>query len=248
MINAIIVDDKYANIVTLEKLVALYCPLVTVQGTATSIGDGLTLIAKWQPDLVFLDIEMPGGGGFKLLEQAAPHNFETIFTTAYDQYAIQAFKSQALDYLLKPIDIIELQKAVQRAERQISLKRAEQAEPYKINYPAPALNKVSLPTLDGYIFINRDDIVRCEASGSYSNVYLCDGRKLLVSMRLKECEEMLPAPVFMRVHHSHIVNLKYVEKYVKGRGGSLSLADGTEIDVSNNRKDAFLAVMRKQGG
>lgn len=246
MINAIIVDDKYANVVTLQKMVELYCPSVSIKGSATRVPEALDIIRETVPDLVFLDIEMPGHNGFSLLEQSEPDSFETIFTTAYDQYAIRAFKTQALDYLLKPIDIIELQQAVQKAGRQIELKRTGELVENMGMQPAGSLNKACLPTLEGYVFVDYEDIIRCEASGSYSYIHLADKRKLLVSMRLKECGEMLSQFSFMRVHHSHIVNLHYVERYVRGRGGSLWLKDGTMIDVSNNRKEAFLAAMRRQ--
>lgn len=247
MIHTVIIDDKYGNIIALEKMLAMYCPGVTVLAKATGMEEALEAIRRLQPEMIFLDIEMPDGSGFELLERAAANDFETIFTTAYDQYAIQAFKTQALEYLLKPIDIAELQRAVEKAERQIRLKRAAQQE-VLLPPVAPAMGskKACLPALDGYTFVDYDTIVRCEASGSYSNIFLADGSRFLISMRLKECEEMLPADSFMRVHHSHVVNLRYVERYIKGRGGSLSLKDGSVIDVSNNRKEAFLAAMRRQ--
>ncbi|KAK6026981.1 LytTr DNA-binding domain protein [Ostertagia ostertagi] len=196
------------------------------------------------PHLVFLDIEMPGGNGFDLLRMFTKIDFEVVFITAYNQYAVRAFREHALDYLLKPVDIDALQEAVARAEQQSGLKETGHKLEQYLQQPQ-GTGKISIPVQDGYLFINSYEIVRCEGAGSYSLFYLANGKKQIVSMRLKECEELLPATQFFRVHNSHIVNLKYVARYVRGRGGNIQMLDGSMVDVSVSRKDAFLEMMRR---
>lgn len=245
MTKAILVDDKGTNIKLLETLIRNYCPSLTVVATATNIDEAFQYILLHLPQVVFLDVEMPGGSGFDLIHKFNPVFFEVIFTTAYSQYAVKAFREQALDYLLKPIDIDALQQAVIKAERQIALKESgnrllsflEQGN------AIPAMKSIPLPALDGYLFVDPGDIVRCEASGSYTTFYLTDSQKILVSMRLKACEQLLPPTRFFRIHHSHIVNLSYIRKYVKGRGGYVQLHDGSTIDVAVTRRDDFLKIV-----
>lgn len=245
MIKTLIIDDKTANIATLSKLLQLYCPQIAVCATAEDIREGYDAIVKHQPALVFLDIEMPDGSGFDLLRKFDPVGFEVIFTTAYNQYAIQAFRENALDYLLKPINIDDLQRAVLKADEQITLKhRNTHIEQYLQRLQPPATGKIGLPVLDGYLFINYKDIVRCEASRSYSNFFMADGKKIVVSMRLKECEALLPRGPFFRVHHSHIINLQYIVRYIKGRGGYVLMEDKSTVEVAASKKDAFLEHMK----
>lgn len=245
MIKTIIIDDKAANIATLNKLVEMYCPQIDICATAENITEGYQAIIKYQPALIFLDIEMPDGSGFDLLRKFETLNFEVIFTTAYNQYAIQAFRENALAYLLKPIDIEDLQAAVTKADQQITLKhRNTHIEAYIQRMQAQPIGKISIPVLDGYLFINYQDIIRCEASGSYSNFFMSDGRKLVVSMRLKECEELLPMGPFFRVHHSHIINLQYIVRYIKGRGGHVVMEDKSTVEVAASKKEAFLELMK----
>lgn len=241
MLNAIIVDDKITNTETLDILLQKYCPAVQVIAAATDIEEAYQLILQHRPDLVFLDIELNNATGFDLLRKFKEVSFETIFTTAYSEYAIQAFREQAVDYLLKPIHIPFLQEAVIKAEKQIGLKRNK----VSAATPKPATNKISLPSQDGYQFIDIREIIRCEASGSYSVFYLTGNRKIVVSMRLKLCESKLPAHSFFRVHNSHIVNIQYVIKYQRGKTGAVILSDGTEIEVASSRKEAFLEVMNQ---
>lgn len=244
MLKALIVDDKTSNIKLLEGLIKNYCPDLEVAGTATDAQEAYTRINTLHPDIVFLDIEMPGKDGFDLLHQFEQVFFETIFVTAHDRYALQAFGEQVLDYLLKPIDITALQKAVSKAAKQIKLK---QGNGHMLQYLQQAQTlpdyKISLPTADGYLFINYKDITRCTASGSYTTFYMQDGQKILTSMRLKECEEQLPPTLFFRIHHSHLVNLNYIRKYVRGRGGYVLMQDGSSADVAVTRKTAFLKAM-----
>jgi two-component system, LytTR family, response regulator len=248
--KAILIDDKPTNMRLLETLIRNYCPSLEIAATAADLDTAFSSICQHQPQVVFLDIEMPGGTGFDLLHRFNPVFFEVIFTTAYSEYAVKAFAEQALDYLLKPIDIDALQLAVMKAGRQIGLKRSQdRLLDYLDSKPKePGISKIALPSLDGYIFVHPADILRCEASGSYTSFYLNDGQKILVSMRLKACEQLLPAALFFRIHHSHIVNLTCIRKYVKGRGGYIQLNDGMELDVAVNRRDEFLDLIRRQHG
>lgn len=245
MLSACIIDDKIANVKTLSQLLELYCPQVTIVGTTTDVEDGFTLISRLEPLLVFLDIEMQGGTGFDIISRFNPIPFEVILVTAYDQYAVRAFRENALAYLLKPIDIDELKEAVAKAEKQLELKKGYQAtfrHLQQIIGVSPA--KISIPVQDGYIFVNSEDIIRCEGAGSYSWVHMADGKKIMVSLRLKECEDMFPEHAFFRAHKSHIVNIKYIARYTRGRGGHIELIDGSVVDVAPHKKDAFLELMR----
>lgn len=248
MLSAFIVDDKPANIQTLQQLLAGYCARVQVSGHARNIEDAYRDICTLRPDIVFLDIEMPDGNGFELLKKFSQVTFETIFVTAYDHYAVDAFRQHALDYLLKPIDIEALQQAVAKAGKQIELKQTNERLAkflLRTQVMAGIDTKVSLPVQDGYMFIDTKDITRCEASGSYSWFYMTGGKKLMVSMRLKECELLLPEDRFYRVHNSHIVHIKYVSRYVRGRGGYILMQDDSTVEVAASRKEAFLDLMKR---
>lgn len=245
MLSACIIDDKITNNQTLSQLLAAYCPQVAVTGTATNIRDGFTLISNLKPSVVFLDIEMSGGTGFELMDRFNPVPFEVILVTAYDQYAVRAFKENAVAYLLKPIDIDELKEAVAKVEKQLELKQAYQITSRHIRQIAGALpSKISIPVLDGYIFVNSEEIIRCEGAGSYSWFHMIDGKKIMVSLRLKECEAIFPEHTFFRAHKSHIVNVKYIARYTRGRGGYMELQDGSIVEVAPQKKDAFLELMR----
>tara|TARA_R110001592_G_scaffold57323_3_gene174297 strand:- start:634 stop:1380 length:747 start_codon:yes stop_codon:yes gene_type:complete len=242
MLKAVIIDDEEKGRKLLEILVANYCPEVNVVGKADSVATGIPLIEETNPDLVFLDVEMTGGNGFDLLEKMAPVNFSVIFTTAYDQYAIKAFRFSAVDYLLKPIDEEELMEAVKKV-KPIEGDNSNQ----KINHflehfqkPKANNNKLALSTLNGLEFVEIDKIMRCEADSKYTFVYVKEGKRLHITKNLKEFEDMLTEHNFFRVHHSHLVNLSYVTKYHKGRGGYVELEDGTSIGVSQRKKDDFL--------
>ncbi|KAB2918095.1 MAG: response regulator transcription factor [Bacteroidetes bacterium] len=245
MLNAIIIDDKPANIETLKSLIDTYCPQLSIVGTATNIEEGSSSIIRLNPSIVFLDIEMPEGNGFDLLKRFNPAPFAVIFTTAYNQYAVQAFRENALDYLLKPIDIEALQESVAKAEKHIYLEQTgKNLEKYMRQLQVPDTSKIALPTQEGYLFVDHTNVIHCEASGSYTHIYLQEGKKILVSMRLKECEDILPAKSFFRVHHSHIIGLRHISKYIRGRGGYLVMQDGSKVEVSASRKDEFLELVK----
>jgi two-component system LytT family response regulator len=244
MIKVIIIEDKGTNIKTLKALLKEYCPNVTVAASATDVDAGYQCIQAHRPDIVFLDIELNNENGLDLVRKFSAPFFEVIFTTAYSQYAIDAFKLQALDYLLKPIGIDELQAAVLKAEQKIALKQANNHLLKLLDDKNRNSNeKVALPTIEGFRFVSTKDIVYCKASGSYTYFYFANGEKELISIGLGTCEQFLPAPAFFRVHHSFIVNLSCIDKYIKGRGGYLILTNGTRIDVSISRKEEFLKAI-----
>lgn len=208
--------------------------------------EAIKKINELKPQLLFLDVEMPHMNGFQMLEQIPKINFEVIFTTSYDQYAITAFKFSALDYLLKPVDREELQRAVQKVIKKITPPVSQQLEILlqKINQPTAAVQRIALPTMQGLEFVPVDSIIRCSSNNNYTEFFLADKKKLLVSRTLKEVEDMLADHSFLRVHNSYIVNLNAITRYVKGEGGYVVMTDGTNVDVSRSRKDFLLQKLQ----
>lgn len=243
MIQAIIIDDEQDSRNTIFNILQNYCNNITVTGQAGNVTEGLQLIRDEQPDVVFLDIQMPDGTGFDLLEKIPKIEFQVIFITAYDQYALRAIKFSALDYILKPVDPHQLVEAVGK----IRTERVDFDEMNKkINILLRNRNsfeRITLPTFEGYKFVNIRDIVRCEADSNYTGFYLNNGEKVLVTRTLKEYEDNLSGMDFIRVHQSHMVNLKYIDRYVKGDGGTIVMMDGSEVEVSRRRKEEFLRRM-----
>ncbi|MFM9911603.1 MAG: LytR/AlgR family response regulator transcription factor, partial [Chitinophagaceae bacterium] len=195
--------------------------------------------------LIFLDIEMPQMNGFEMLNKLTDKNFHIIFTTAYDQYAIKAIKYAAFDYLLKPVDIEELKSAVDKINKIENNQTKKQVELLQQNmqHPKKLLNKLAIPTLEGLLFYEINDIIHLEANSNYTNIYLTNKAKITASKTLKEFEELLPNDIFFRTHHSHVINLNYIKRYIKGDGGQIELQNGTYIDVSRRKKDEFLKVI-----
>ena len=217
--------------------------LATAQGGI----QGIELIRKHQPDLVFLDIEMPHKNGFDVLNETKDCRYKVIFTTAYDQFAIRAFKFSALDYLLKPIDIRELQEAVEKAavkEEQGSLDEKLQVLISQLQSPVRQ-ERIALPVADGMQFFHTDEILRCESDSNYTHISLTNGKKITIAKTLKEVEESLRGVDFYRIHQSHLVNMNHISKVVKGEGGYVVMKDGTTITISRNKKEAFLESFRK---
>jgi two-component system, LytTR family, response regulator len=244
MVRALVIDDEPRNVRILKNLLEEFCPEVTIEGEAGDVNTALTAIRHYKPDLVFLDIEMPYGNAFDLLDKLMPIHFEVIFITAFDTYTLKAFKYSALDYLLKPVDIEDLKAAVKRAierldGKNINLQLANLLGNLKNNQPG--LQKIALPALDGIMFVHVTEIIRFEANGSYTDVHFDSTEKITVSKNIKEYEDILSPSIFCRVHNSHIINLNRVKKYHKGRGGYLVMDDGTNIEVSIRRRDEFLA-------
>lgn len=242
MINAIIVDDELDCCETIASLLNSHCSDVQVVGIYHYGAEAIPAIIEKQPDLVFLDVEMPMMNGFEMLEQLPQVNFDIIFTTSYDQYALKAIRFSAIDYLLKPVDREELQKAVQKVIRRSQRTIDKQVEilMQKLHQPAKQISKIALPTMEGLQMIPVDSIISCEAESNYTILLLKNRKKIIVSTILKEIEEALEDYSFSRVHRSYLVNLNEVEKYVKGEGGYLIMSDGSSIDVSRNKKEELM--------
>ena len=244
MINAVIIDDEPKNVRVLKNMLNEFCPEVSLLGEANDSNEGKELIQRKKPELVFLDIEMPYGNGFDLLNALIPIDFEVIFVTAFDKYMLQALKYSALDYLLKPVNIEELKAAVKHAEARINKNSINQQltvllENFKKQ--ESGLKKIAVPTADGFDFILIEDITRCEAQGPYTRIFIKDSKSILVSKPLKEYETLLPDNIFLRIHNSHLVSLNYIKKYNRGRGGYIEMDDGTMLEVATRRKDEFLS-------
>lgn len=246
MIKAIIVDDEPYCCESLLTLLERYCPEVKVTDVCHSGSHALRVIKEQSPQIVFLDIEMPVMNGFDLLEQLPDIGFHLIFTTSYDQYAIKAIKFSALDYLLKPVDREELQKAVQKAINNSLRHIPEQIEILlkKIKPGGTALAKIAIPTMEGFQLIPVDSIISCSSDSNYSIFMLKNKQKTIASRTLKEIEEMLEEYSFLRVHHSFIINLNEIDKYIKGEGGYLIMSDGSKVDVSRSRKEMLLKKLQ----
>jgi two-component system LytT family response regulator len=248
LMKAIIIDDEQDCCEVLDTLLGRYCPEVSVVDVCTSAKDGLNAIRANTVDLVFLDIQMPHMTGFELLEKLYPFHFSVIFTTSYDQYAIKAIRYSALDYLLKPVDKEELRAAVRKASERLPSSITQQLEilAQKINRPSQPVNRIALPTMEGLHIIPADTIISCTSNSNYTILSLKEGRKLTVSRTLKEIEEMLEEHPFLRVHHSYLVNLDEVRKYIKGEGGLLIMSDGSSIDVSRSKKEQLLKELSRR--
>ena len=243
MIKAILVDDEKHGLETLSILLSEYCPDVQVLERCLSAKKALEAIARLEPDLVFLDIEMPIMNGFELLEQFVEISFAVIFTTSYDQYAIKAIRFSALDYLLKPVDPKELITAIEKVHKKKNPPTADQLQLLleQLQHKENSFQRMAIPTTEGFELVATDDIIRCEANDNYTWLFLKNKSHLIASRSLKEIEEQLKEfPAFLRVHHSFLVNLNEVVKYVKGEGGYLVMTDGSTVNVSRSRKEALL--------
>jgi len=246
MITATIVDDEPYSCEALVTLLERHCPDVKVLDICYSAASALKSLNEQKPQILFLDIEMPHMNGFELLKKLPAIDFELIFTTSYDQYAIKAIRFSALDYLLKPIDWEELKKAVQKAIDSMKHPLPQQIEILlqKLNHPTIAVNKIAIPTMEGLQMVSVESIINCESDRNYTVLFLKNKQKLIASRSLKEIEEMLEDYSFARVHHSHLVNLNEVEKYIKGEGGYLLMSDGRAVDVSRSRKEILLKKLQ----
>jgi two-component system, LytTR family, response regulator len=242
--KTLIIEDEQKSLDMLAGIIQKSCPQLQIVGLAHNVKEGVEMIKTLNPELVFLDISMPDGSGFDLLEQVQGHKFELIFATASDQHAIRAIKYSACDYLLKPIDIDELKAAVDKA-----MKKKSFAPPtmenlqfliQQLKRADDNFQKITLPTGNAFEIVNIKDIIRCEADTSYTVFYLTDKRKLMVSAGLKHYEELLPEQDFIRVHHHHLINMNHVLRFLKEDGGYAVMSDGSKIEISRRKKDAFL--------
>ena len=243
-LNSIIVEDEETSREILKNYLKKYCPNVSVLGEAANVNEALELIKKQdQLDLVFLDVEMPYGNAFDLLDKVGNRTFETVFVTAYNHYAIDALNAHASYYLMKPISIDELIKAVDYV---VEIKTKEDALQSQVLVPKTnSVNgKITIPQQDGFEVLNTKDILYCKADDNYTEIYLNNNKKKLVSKTLKYFEEALAESNFARVHKSFLVNVSEVIKYKKGKGGSVVLSNGKEVMVSASKKSALLSYFK----
>jgi two-component system, LytTR family, response regulator len=240
MLKALIVDDEAKARRILEELLKEYCPHIQTINTADDVPSAVKAIQKFQPDIVFLDIEMPQYTGFQLFDFVADINFEVIFTTAYREYALQAFEVSAIDYLLKPIQIERLIAAVEKVKKQRLSQINERVQTLKTNLEQDYIQKIALPVAEGLLFVELADIIYLAAEGAYTQIYLTTGKKILVSKNIKSFEDSLNHPHFFRVHRSYIINLNRVKQYLRQEGGIIIMDNGAEVDVSKDRKEEFL--------
>ena len=240
-IRSVIVEDETAAREVLKNYLKKYCPQVEVIGEAANIKEAVPLLHEVEPQLVFLDVEMPFGNAFDVLEACKDLSFETIFVTAFSEYSLKALNQSAAYYLLKPISIEELILAVNKVQQQISnhdLLNRNKIIVENFREPKPEKQQVILPTLEGFEVVQMKDIVRLKGNGNFTDLFLVDGSKKMVCRFLKHFSEILPFP-FMRVHKSHIINIHFVKSYNKG--GFITLQDEAEIEVSSTYKEEFLS-------
>ncbi|MEZ4778190.1 MAG: LytTR family DNA-binding domain-containing protein [Flavobacteriaceae bacterium] len=243
--KAVIIEDELQAIMALKQEVETNCPELLLCGTASNVEDAYALIMKERPELIFLDIQLKKGNGFDLLSKLDNYGFKVIFTTAYSQYALQAIKISALDYLLKPVDSEELIKAVAKAmnssqdHMQLQLKSFIQNQ--NLN---PLLKKIALQTSKGIYLYELESLVRLEANGNYTSIYLKDEKKLTVAKTMRDFEEMLHSLGFVRIHHSHIINLRYLQSYINKDGGYVIMDNRTTLPVSKRKRTELLSLLQ----
>lgn len=241
MMRSVIIDDEPGAREALKNLISVYCPEIEIIGEAGSIADGRALLAKTQVELVFLDVQMPDGTGFDLLAGLEKISFQVIFASAYDHFAITAFKFSAVDYLLKPIIIEDLKAAVKKIR--LSDKSSIDRIKTLIDNQG-AIKKIALPSMEEVNFVKVEDIIRCESDNNYTRFFLTGNQQILVSKTLKEYEDLLEPLGFFRSHKSSLINLRYIKKYIKGEGGTIVMEDGSIVELSRRRKDDFFRVLQ----
>lgn len=243
MIKSIIVDDEEGGRISLNNQLKENCPEVEVLALCDTLSTAIANIKKYKPDVVFLDIQLRNEIGFDLLKKIDKIDFEVVFVTAYDKYAIKAFRFSAIDYLLKPVDPEELKKAVKKVENKHSDKHSyRQFENFLHNQQLTNLGakKIALPTTDGLVFIEVRDIIRCDADDNYTMFFFKNGKKFMVARTIKDFEELLDDFGFFRIHQSHLVNLNEVKQFVRDEGGYVIMTDESKIPVSRRKKDELL--------
>ncbi len=247
MIKVVLVDDEKNALEVLEWQLKKYCPEVDILALCSSADEAVVAIIQHKPDLIFLDVEMPVKSGFEVLNAFNEPTFDVVFTTAYNQFAIKAFKYAAFDYLLKPIDAVDLTELLKRYQKKQAKTNPGNYQLLKeqlVKQTKPS-GKIALHTSDGLQFVKPEQIIRCESLSNYTKVHLNNNQKITLSKTLKEVEETLESYPFYRVHHSHLINLEHIEKYVKADGGYVIMSDGEQITVARNRKEGFVELFSK---
>jgi two-component system, LytTR family, response regulator len=245
MMKAVIIDDERDSRQILANYLEKYCPDITVSGMGESVATGLDAIKKHQPDVVFLDIEMPYGNGFDLLEKAGDFTFEIVFVTAFNNYAIQALNQSAAYYLLKPIDIDELIKAVEKIKGEREATDSVRHARVLIDNLRQGPQKIMLPTLEGFEIVPISTILYCEAEDNFTRFYFETGTPLLICRTLKYFEDVLGEHRFFRTHRSYLINPDFVIRYSKGKGGFVTMKNNRELEISPNRKKEFLELFER---
>ena len=246
MLTAVIIDDEESNISSLRLKLNRHCTDIDIVAACENADDGIQAIETLHPDIVFLDIEMPVMNGFVMLQQLTWRNFALIFVTAYNHYAIKAIRYSALDYLVKPVEIEDLKAAVSRAADKRSVRQpGMQLDVLMENIGGgkKIFKRLALPTAEGIRFIKTEDIIYLASSSNYTHIYLTGKKKFTLSRTLKDVEDVLDPSVFVRVHNSYIININFVDKYIRGEGGQVVMSDGVVLDVSKRKKPAFLKAM-----
>lgn len=242
--KAILVDDEPDGIRTLQKMLNTYCPQVEIVATCQSAAAAKKQIEVVRPDVVFLDIQMPGTTGIELLAEIENMDFQVVFVTAHNEYILQALQYSAADYLLKPVDEDRLIEAVQRVERRIEAEKKDDVTNALLHNLAqkgnPAEMRLCLPTLKGFIVLKLDEIIYCEAERSYTVFHLSNNKNVTVSKPLVDYDSLLRDTSFLRIHKSYLINLVHVREYQRGEGGLVIMSNGDEIEVSRRKKELFL--------
>lgn len=248
--KAVIIDDEPRAVNILEMVVNEYCSGVEICGLAHSINEGITEIREKNPDIIFLDIEMPDGSGFDVLTAFPDRSFDVVFVTAYNHYALKAIKYSAADYILKPVDIEEVKSALEKVKkrRETPGTSTPDINELLLNIRAGAIRKIAVPSSDGSEFIAVDDIMYIEADRSYCSIVLANDTKMLVSKNLSNIEELLPRDLFYRIHKSYLINLNFMKKYYRSDGGYVEMQDGNKLSIARNKKDEFMGFIGKWMG
>lgn len=244
-IKAILVDDEHSSLQNLQQKLMEFCPDVSIIASAEKPEEAILQIRQHKPDVIFLDIEMPRMNGIRMLEELPDYNGEIIFTTAYNHYAVDAIRISAFDYLVKPVSIADLQNAVARLVRYKQSETRERLDILKqsLTESKSQEDKIAVPTGEGMEFIQIKNIVHIESSSNYSKIFLKEGKAMLVTKLLKDFEDILLPYKFYRIHNSHLINLSYIKKYIRGDGGQVVMQDDTHIDVARRKKDEFLRLI-----
>ena len=247
--KAVLIDDEMDGIRTLQSMLQRHCPQVQVAGTSTNALAARQLIESVKPDVVFLDIQMPGKTGLELLTEMTPKDFEVIFVTAYNEYMLQALQFSAADYLLKPVDEDRLIEAVERAQARLAEGKKEERDDallHNLGHSGnPAEMRLCLPTLKGFIIVKLEEIIYCEAERSYTIFHLQNGKTVMVSKPLLEYDTLLKDTSFLRIHKSFLINMLHVREYQRGEGGIVIMSNLAELEVSRRKKDIFLMKVKE---
>jgi two-component system LytT family response regulator len=249
-LTSVIIDDESSSRNSLRQKLNANCPEIKIIAECENAEQGIEAIENKFPDIVFLDVEMPRMNGLVMLQQLTNRNFELIFTTAYDHYAIQAIRFCALDYLVKPIEVEDLKTAISRAEQKkqqhTSNERIESLL-HNLLIEKNQQQRLAIPSHEGLLFAELSELLYLEAESNYTVIFMTDGRKITVTRTLKDFEELLPPHVFIRIHHSHIINKNHIQKYIRGEGGQVIMKNGTILYISRRKKEEFLKSIGQSG-